>query len=50
MLLGDASDGMQRRPDALHAYRGAMTLLPPYDEEPTLLLDRISQLVGGARR
>lgn len=50
VLLGDALAGMRRQQDALRAYRTAMALLPPLHEEPTLLLDRISQLVDGAGR
>jgi hypothetical protein len=50
MLLGDASAGLDRRQEALGAYRRAMALLPPSYEAPTLLMERIGQVVeGGAR-
>ncbi len=50
MLLGDASAGLDRRQEALDAYRRAMALLPPSYEEPTLLMERIRQVVEGNPR
>jgi hypothetical protein len=45
ILVGDALAGLDRRQEALDAYRRAMALLPRSYEEPTLLTERIRKLV-----
>jgi cytochrome c-type biogenesis protein CcmH/NrfG len=50
VLLGDSLIGLQRRDEALAAYRRAMLLIPPSYEEPTLLMDRIRLAMESPRR
>ena len=46
MLLGDALVGLERQNEALAAYRRAIALLPRSNEEPTLLLNRIREVIN----
>jgi hypothetical protein len=50
VLLGDSLLGLQRRDEALVAYRRAMVLLPPSYEEPRMLMDRIQFAIDAVRR
>ncbi len=45
VLFGDALAGLDRRREALDAYRRAMKLLPPSYEEPRLLMERMARLI-----
>jgi hypothetical protein len=49
-LLGDAAAGLNRLTEALEAYRRAMALLPRSYEEPTMLLQRIRDVVVATRQ
>ena len=45
ILLGDALAGLNRREEALTAYHRALALVPPSDEKPSLLYERIKNVL-----
>jgi hypothetical protein len=50
VLLGDALIALNRRDEALTAYRRAIALIPASYEEPTMLMNRIQLAIESARR
>jgi hypothetical protein len=49
MLLGDSLAGLNRRDDALVAYRRALVLTPRSYEEPRVLMDRIERQIANGK-